>query len=236
MRKIVPHLAALAVIAACAWLALWQLERAGEKRELLERWHAREPVPLQTLTPPYDVPLPVRTGVGNWVPDRQLLIDNRIREGRTGVHVLTPWRAGDGRLFLVDRGWAAWPARSEPLPDPAPARDSAEIRGVLDAGPDVGLRLGDVRIPDDPDWPLLVTYFDAERLAEAYGASLQPVVIKLDPDHRSHLTGDSWQVVTFGPDRHLGYAMTWTSIAIVVALIWLGLSIRGTRRREDEEP
>ena len=233
MRKLLPHLAALAVIAACIWLTLWQLERAGEKREILQRWHAREPAGLRMLSPPYDPPRPVETGVGNWVADRQLLIDNRVREGRTGVHVLTPWRAPDGRLFLVDRGWAGWPARTEPLPDPEPAGDSTAIRGVMTTGPDVGLRLGEVRLPQNPDWPLLVTYFDAESLRALYGDALQPVVIQLDPAHPAHLTGDPWKVVTFGPKRHVGYAMTWTSIAITVGLIWLGLSIRGLKRRED---
>lgn len=236
MRTLLPHVAALAVISACIWLTLWQLDRAGEKREILQRWHAREPVELGMLSAPYDVPLPVETGVGNWVADRQLMIDNRVRQGRTGVHVLTPWRAPDGRLFLVDRGWASWPARTEPLPDPAPAGDSAALRGVLTSGPDVGLRLGDVELPDDPEWPLLVTYFDAEPLRALYGPSLQPTVIQLDPGHPAHLTGDRWQVVTFGPKRHLGYAMTWTSIAIVVGLIWLVLSIRGLKRREEGEP
>lgn len=239
-RNVIPHLAAIAVIAACAWLALWQVERAGEKRDLIERWNDRAPVRLAALAQPYSLPQPI-TGVGIWDPNRQVLIDNRIRNQRTGVHVLTPFRTADGRLFLVNRGWADWPARSAQLPDPEVARLSVdngergglavEIEGVLNAPPGTGLRLGEVDIDGDQGWPLLVTYFDHAELSRLFGETLQPAVIQLDAVHPAHLTGEPWKVVTFGPDRHIGYAMTWTSIAIVVAAIWLALTIRQARRR-----
>lgn len=240
IRNLIPHLAALAVISGCAWLAQWQVDRAEEKREILERWNDRAPRRLETLESPYSLPQPV-AGVGILDSRRQILIDNRIRDQRTGVHVLTPLRTSDGRLFLVNRGWAAWPARTLQLPDPGLVESATgsgptevgeiEIQGVLNTPPGTGIRLGDAEIRSDADWPLLVTYFDHGVLAELFGNDLQPAVIQLDPEHPAHLTGDPWKVVTFGPDRHIGYAMTWTSIALVVAAIWLVLTIRQNRRR-----
>jgi len=240
MRNLIPHLAALAVIAGCAWLAQWQVERADEKREIIERWNDRAPVGLETLAQPYSLPQPI-SGVGNWDGSRQILIDNRIRNQRTGVDVLTPLRIADGRLFLVNRGWAAWPARTEQLPDPdlgehAPESADAgarevEIQGVLNTPPGTGVRLGDTETRIDEGWPVLVTYFDHGGLVELFGDDLQPAVVQLDPGHPAHLTGDPWKIVTFGPDRHIGYAMTWTSIALVVAAIWLVLTLRQARRR-----
>jgi len=230
MRAVVPHLAALVVVASCAWLAQWQVERADEKREIIERWHDRAPVALEQLEKPVTMPQPV-TGVGIWQPDRQILIDNRIRDRRTGVDVLTPLRLPGGRLYLVNRGWAAWPSRSSQLPDPAVAQGTTRIRGVLNTPPGTGVRLGEARTPPGSDWPILVTYFDHDRLAELFGSALQPAVIQLDPAHPDHLTGDAWKIVTFGPERHIGYALTWTTIALVVAGIWLALTIRAARRR-----
>lgn len=230
MRSIIPHLAALAVVAGCGWLAQWQVERAEEKREIIERWNDRAPVPLETLERPYTLPQPV-VGVGIWDPDRQILVDNRVRGQRTGVHVLTPLETRDGRLFLVNRGWASWPARTSDLPDPGLDRPEADIRGVLNTPPGTGIRLGEAEIDSDAEWRVLVTYFDRDVLARLLGDDLQPAVIQLDPGHPAHLTGDPWQVVTFGPERHIGYAMTWTSIALVVAGIWLVLTIRQARGR-----
>jgi surfeit locus 1 family protein len=229
MRTLIPHLAAAFVIAGCAWLTAWQVDRADEKQRILTAWHEREPVAIDAVAAPFDLPRPV-SGVGNWREDRQLLIDNQVRDRRTGVFVLTPWEVGDGRVFLVNRGWAPWPSRSAPLPDPPVTAESGAITGVLNRGPAVGARLGQAKVPENPDWPLLVTYYDADRLATVYGERLQPAVVQLDPDHAAHLTGDEWRVVTFGPDRHLGYAMTWATIAIVVAGIWLTLTVRTLRR------
>lgn len=229
-RALIPHLAAALVIASCIWLAQWQVERASEKREIIARWHDRNPVALNELETPAALPQPV-TGVGIWQPDRQILIDNRIRDQQPGVDVLTPLRVPDGRIFLVNRGWAAWSSRSSQLPDPAVTRRSIEIRGVLNTPPGTGVKLGEANAQPGPEWPILVTYFDHDRLAELFGTALQPSVIQLDPAHRDHLTGDAWTVVTFGPKRHIGYALTWATIAIVVAGIWVALTIRAVRRR-----
>ena len=229
LRAILPHLAALVVIAGCAWLAQWQVDRAAEKRELIERWHERRPVALASLEAPFSLPQPI-SGVGIWQPDRQILLDNKIRERRAGVFVLTPFVFSDGRMFLVNRGWAAWPSRSGPLPDPGVGQQKREIRGVLNNPPGTGLQLGESEIRLDDSWPLLATYFDYQQLISLFGNALQPAVVQLDPSHADHLTGDAWKVVTFGPKRHIGYALTWTSIAIVVAIIWLALTIRQRRR------
>jgi len=232
IRLLVPHLAAVLVIASCIGLMQWQFDRAEYKQQLVERWTQREPLPLETLGPPYDPPQPVTT-TGYFGGDRQILLDNKVRDSRTGVFVLTPWRTAEGRLFLVNRGWASWPARSGPLPNPAAPTTSLDIKGVLNDPPGVGARLGGTTAIDDhEEWPKLVTYFDLDRIRTALGQELQPLIIQLDPDHPAHLTGDRWNIVTFGPERHLGYAWTWASIALVVMLLWLTLTVRLMRSRK----
>lgn len=149
VRNTIPHIAAIAVIAACIWLAQWQLERAAQKRVILDKWNNQAPVELATVTRPFDLPQPV-TGVGIWDPDHQILLDNRIRDQRPGVQVLTPFRLPDGRIFLVNRGWASWPSRSDELPDPAITNTRGDagpnipgdILGVLNNPPGTGVRLG----------------------------------------------------------------------------------------------
>jgi len=113
------------------------------------------------------------------------------------------------------------------------AQKKRRIQGVLNNPPGTGLQLGESKIRRDNGWPLLATYFDYQQLINLFGNALQPAVVQLDPSHADHLTGDAWKVVTFGPKRHIGYALTWTSIAIVVAIIWLALTIRQRRRRRE---
>jgi len=240
MRTWIPHLAAAGVIAACIWLTLWQLDRADQKRDLIERAEARAPEALARLSAPYDLPRPV-VARGVWLAQRQVLLDNKVREHVPGVFVLTPLRLTDGRVFLVNRGWAGWSDRSAPLPDPRPRAatnggDSVRISGVLNRAPGVGARMGRAS-GDSTGWPRLKTWLDPASLEPAFGREPEPAVIQLDPNDPAHLTGDDWVLVTFGPERHLGYALTWSCIAVVVAGLWLGLSLRQRRGRirESEE-
>lgn len=231
MRRLIPHLAALAVILGCIALTRWQLDRAEQKTQLLAREASRAELSLATLAAPFDLPQPI-TARGRWLGDFQLLLDNRIREHRPGVFVLTPFELDDGRIFVVNRGWAPWPERSAALPDPRPPADTAvEIRGVLADAPGVGARMGAADSDPGAGWPRLQVWFDPAPVAAEVGASIPQAVIRLAPDDPGHLTGDAWQLVTFGPERHRGYALTWASIAFVVGLIWLTLSFRQFRAK-----
>ncbi|MDT8439168.1 MAG: SURF1 family protein [Wenzhouxiangellaceae bacterium] len=223
----------MAVIAACTWLTLWQLQRATDKEQLLARFHGRAVVELAALSAPLSLPQPVRLA-GWWRPARQVLIDNRIREGQPGVEVLTPLELDDGRWVLIQRGWASWPARDQALPDPRPPQTDpgrpVQLTGVLNHPPGVGVRMGEATSTEQ--WPRLLTWFDLESLRAAFGPTLLPAVVQLDPNHPAHLTGDAWPLVTFGPERHRGYALTWATIALVVTGIWLVLSLRARRNRQ----
>lgn len=235
MRRLIPHLAAAAVIGACIWLTLWQIDRAGQKRALLERAGQGQPVALADTRG--DEPLPLRIrAVGNWRPERQILIDNRIRNGQPGVFVLTPLEIDDGRVFLVNRGWASWPARGAELPDPSPGAVRTELSGLLNTPPGVGARIGPGRAPSanvdqEPPGPVLMTWLDPDATRTALGHEVDTRVVQLDPQHPAHLTGDAWKLVAFGPDRHLGYALTWATMAATVALIWIILGVRQWRRQ-----
>jgi len=69
-----------------------------------------------------------------------------------------------------------------------------------------------------------MTWLDMDVVARALGRNLAAHVVLLNPDHPAHLTGDAWQPVTFTPERHLAYAWQWITMAVVVFLVWAGLS------------
>jgi surfeit locus 1 family protein len=228
LQSLIPHLAAAVVVAACLWLMSWQIDRAEDKRQRLDAVANAVTLDLSQVTT--ETPTPVRIqSIGRFEPDRQLLLDNQVHQRQPGVHVFTPWRLNDGRRILVNRGWAAWPDRQPPRPDPRPPATD-RIEGLMTAPPEVGLRLGEGSALDAANWPNLATYFDAVTVADLYGPDLLPAVVQLDPGHPAHLTGADWPITTFGPERHLGYAFQWGLMAAVVAAIWVGLTAR-TRRR-----
>ncbi|MBY6205390.1 SURF1 family protein [Halomonas denitrificans] len=234
VRALVPHIAAAFVVGACLWLMTWQLDRADDKRARLAEVADAPTRPLAELDPATATPTRV-AGRGRFDGDRQVLLDNRVFNRQPGVHVLTPWVLDDGRIVLVDRGWAAWPDRSAPRPDPV-APPTERIAGLLVDPPEVGLRLGETAPLDPDDWPNLLTYHADGPLRAVFGDALLPQIVQLDPAHPGHLTGADWPVVTFGPERHIGYAVQWGLMAAVVAAIWIVLTLRARRRATTRKP
>lgn len=228
LQKIIPHLAALAVISGCAWLASWQIERAEFKRELIDRHESMSTLSLNETTAVESLPIRI-SATGRWHESRQVLLDNQVLDGQAGVFVLTPFELPDGRIFLVNRGWAAWLSRQEDPPNPPVESPDGTVTGILNEPPRVGRRPGGHDALAGDSWPLLATWYEHAELTSHLGAQLRRPVIQLAPEHPAHLTGRPWVITSFGPERHLGYALTWATMAVTVFIIWLALSVRSRR-------
>jgi len=224
---LVPHLAAILVLNLTVRLAFWQLDRADEKAELLERWARSEAVSVESK-PLADLPdLSIVTARGRFEPDRHVLLDNQTRNNHPGVHVFSLFTPANGAApFLVNRGWQPWFRTSGEWPEFETSSELVEIRGRVTRPPQTGLRLGEA-LPLDPDrWPNLMTYLELEQVRKVFGDRLADRIVLLDPDHPFHLSGDEWPRVNMGPDRHRGYAFQWAAISLAVLVLWVGLSLR----------
>jgi surfeit locus 1 family protein len=106
----VPTIAALIALSLTLSAAYWQYGRAKYKTQLREQYHARLAMPPLHLND--SIPQPdaasfrkVRVS-GQYVPDKAILLDNKVREGVPGYEVVAPLRiAGSDRSVLIDRGW-----------------------------------------------------------------------------------------------------------------------------------
>lgn len=230
-RRVLPHLAALAVLALCLKLALWQMERAEQKDELLDEWE-RAPAATLDRDDSIEPALYARvTASGHFDSEQHVLLDNQTRNMHPGVHVFTPFRpTGSDRVWMINRGWQPMPERSI-LPEFETVSDEVTIHGRVSERPRVGLQIGAAEPLDADNWPNLMTYFDIDKIRQVLGDQVQDRVILLDPEHPAHLTGDEWQPVTFGPERHRAYAFQWMTIGAVVFIIWLTLTIRSFRQQ-----
>lgn len=228
----------IAVMAAFVFvrLGLWQLDRHAEARE---RDAAREvqldrpPVPLGALL--------ARTGPdvsaedlewrrvhlsGHWHFAGEVLIRNRMHEGRPGVHVVTPLRTGpDGAEFpvLVLRGWLPAPDAMNPGPIPEAGAQSERVASVVgvvrpsredaglpmlpagegsDARPSfaaIDVEAIEAEAPDTVDYPpYFVQLLPADDDADSDRAGPEPVPLPEPGD---------------GP--HLAYAVQWFAFAVV---------------------
>lgn len=231
-------LAVLLLLPVLLSLGFWQLDRARQKAELQAAFAERSrwpPAPLDGLDTADRNSLYRRViATGYYDNGHQVLLDNQLREGQPGYHVLTPLRLADGGAILVNRGWTPLGESRQTLPNIAVTVEAITVNGWLAQPANPGLRLGDAAGADQ-NWPRVTPYIDYERLAAILGYPLRPALILLEPnqpqgyirDWRPHFGG-------FGPERHQGYAVQWFALAVTLVILYLATHVRRISAKSNE--
>ena len=208
-----------AALSVLVLLGLWQLQRAQEKQMLVDRYEARmnaKSVQVsQTRMAPGVEYFPAQVK-GHFETQYQILLDNRVHEGRVGYDVLTPFRIQNGHMrILVNRGWVPMgPSRSRLPVLEAPGQARA-ISGHLYRPPERYFSL-EKMIPTlaDKVWQNL----DLERFQTEASYPLQPYVLRLDDGLPGAYQRFSPHYPDQWIDRHRGYAVQWFGLALVLLI------------------
>ena len=227
-----PLLVTVVLFPVLVALGLWQLERAAEKRALVDRWQAAAEGAARPLTEAMAAEGASRfapvTIKGRYDTGHQLLLDNRIHGNRPGFHVLTPLHLRDAeRAVLVNRGWVPMKSSRRDLPEPPVPEGSVHLRGTLTDAPGNGIRLG-AADAGRGDWPKVVQYVDPARLGDQLGYPVMSRVVRLAPEAEGGFVRDWGEgpPVAFGPERHVGYAVQWFALAATLLGIFLVVNLR----------
>ena len=222
--RLVPTLAMVLFVALTLSLSRWQSHRAAEKRELQARMESRlaEPPLLLTGAVADAGPLLFRRvrAVGEWIPEGQVFVDNRVEGGRAGFHVVTPLRLrGTREAVLVNRGWiertSAYPA-APVVPVPA---GTVEVAGIATLPPQRYIELSSETVTGNV-WQNL----SLERYARATHMALLPVLV-LD-DHPAPGLTAVHETPDAGVAKHVEYEFTWLALALTAAVLWVALNLR----------
>jgi surfeit locus 1 family protein len=221
---LVPTAAAGALIALTLWLGNWQLGRADEKRErqgLLEARLNDTPVRLAGAGPTAQSLMYRRVrATGRWMADRQFFIDNQIRNGHAGFHVITPLAIeGGSAAVLVNRGWIPRSVDYPRAPTVVVPEGVVEVAGTASRPPARYLELSKDQVSGDV-WQNL----SIERYAAASGLALLPVVVLQDP--ASPALAAVREVPDAGIAKHMEYAFTWFSLAATAFTLWIVLNVK----------
>jgi surfeit locus 1 family protein len=212
------------MIALTVHLGRWQSDRAEEKAARQATFDARSRETALVLggsSGPAEALLYRRVRVsGRWVPEGQIFIDNRIEQGRAGFHVIAPLRIdGSDRAVLVNRGWTPRTAEYPAAPRIPPPSGAAEVTGLASLPPQRFLELSGDTIAGNV-WQNL----SLERYAERMRMPLVPVVVLADKPAEG--LDAVREQPGFGIARHREYALTWFSLAALVAFLWTFFSFR----------
>lgn len=219
-RRVAPGAAGLFFVSLFVSLALWQLDRAAEKKELLSRFESgggySRSIDFESLDA-FD-----RIEVfGQYEPGRQILIENIPLEGRVGYYVITPLRlTANDSLLLVNRGWIPKTSQNGPLPDLGIDSAGSTVRGLAGNLPRVGIRPGEA-FEGQAAWPRIAVYPDLDEVATQLEEPVLPAVLLLGENEPGGYLR-RWQPNVSGPATHYGYAFQWFAMAcaVVVLLVW----------------
>ena len=211
------------------FLGFWQLQRADEKAQLAQTYEARRQLPAAAFDPEMAQQaadalryLPVNLQ-GSYLPGRDILLDNRIHQGRFGYQVVSPFRlAGSNDLVLVNRGWIEGDRSRQVLPEVPMVASTVVISGTVYVPPGEPYLLAEQLYVDR--WPLLLQALEMEKLApllaKTSAARLFPYVLRIDPEQAGALLV-SWQVINVSPQKHQAYAVQWFAMAAALAALFI---------------
>lgn len=225
-----PTLAAVAGVALTVSLGCWQLGRGQEKTALGARIEqfAREPVISVSTRELSATSVELRRVEtrGVFEPKYMVLVDNRLRKGMPGYHVVMPLRLGEDRYVLVNRGWvAAGPDRGR-LPQVATPRGEITVTGLAVVPTQRFFELS-ASVAEGRVWQNLTL----GRYREAMPIAIQPFLIQQAPEGAPDdgLVRE-WQPPDLGVDRHYGYAFQWFALAAAILVFWLVTHVRAKRK------
>lgn len=218
LQRYVPPVAAIVAVVAFVNLGLWQLDRAAEK-EARQALFSEETGyrPLASIDEPVEF-----AGVeakGRLLAERQILIDNIVKNGRLGYYVITPLEySRSAPLLLVNRGFIERSAVTSDEDALDVAADRMPIRGRIGRLPRVGVRGGPGIADPGAGWPQVAVYPTADEISEVLDRDVMPWILLLSPDDEQGYLRD-WRPEGSGPSTHYGYAFQWFAMAVAVIAI-----------------
>lgn len=218
---ILSHLFAVAVVVTFVALGFWQLDRHDERAARNATVKARSDLAsvevgaaLREADEPEALRFRTVSATGTF-GERDLLVDNRSKDGLPGAWVLTPMALDDGTTLVVNRGFQFSDGGSV---DPAPAPTGpVAVEGTVTEWEDdsCGVRT------DDAGGPVGMACLRRSAAEEAFGSEVLPVVVQSqtsDPAGSDLLVPVPAPELDAGP--HRSYAFQWFAFAVIVAIVY----------------
>jgi surfeit locus 1 family protein len=207
-------------------LGFWQLHRFDEKHLLEAKFAAGEKMAPIRLPQAQDLSHINYEAVqleGHFDNAHSFLLDNQFYNHQVGYQVITPFLAeNNSQWVLINRGWVATGNNRKILPKIPFVLGKVYLKGFLyrpKKNPFISNQL------EPAAWPQRVQHLDAPMLAHYLHRPLYPWLILLDPKNPYGFIRN-WQPTTMKATMHMGYAVQWFSMAIVLFIIYLGIHLK----------
>ena len=229
-RFFIPAFLIIATLALLITLGFWQLDRADEKRAIEDQIANANAGDVQLITSLellsnkeyYHVHLQ-----GSYIEDKQFIYDNQIVDQIPGYYVLTPFvLKGDSRAILINRGFIPWNGRRDQIAD---IDIGAKITGVKVqiSKPVKRIELKGSQIKQD--FPVLIQTLDLDEMSAIASLDFASIVGLLSPESENGFVR-KWEPYTGSIERHIGYAIQWFLMALVLSIIGVRLALKQRKK------
>lgn len=157
---------------------------------------------------------------GHFIANKNILLDNQVLKGQPGYRILTPFQLLENNIaVLVDRGFIPWGQDRSKLPLIPDIPELMHITGRV-THLSQGFLLKEEPSPNETRWPLQVQTLDYVKLSSKLEQKLYPFLLQL-PQNSPYIFQNMPHSLGLTPERHLGYAIQWFTMAIAILIYYL---------------
>jgi surfeit locus 1 family protein len=230
LRFFLPSILITATFAFLVSLGFWQLDRADEKRGIEASIKQANTGSVELIMEEgdllnkeyYEVRLQ-----GKYLSDKQFIYDNQIVNQVSGYYVLTPYALdGQSKAILINRGFIPWNGRRDKLADIFIEQDAREVKVQISKP----IKRMELKSTDSGiEFPVLIQSIDLEEMSEIAGVDFSNVIGLLDDNSQDGFVR-KWEPYTGSIEKHIGYAIQWFLMALVLAIIGIRIGIKQRKK------
>lgn len=214
-------------------LGFWQLSRYEQKLSLEQAYearHALEPLTLEQLQHQEDPLYMPFTVSGHFDPERYFLLDNQIFQGAAGYELLMPFLTDEGQWLLINRGWIPAGQRQQ-LPEITTDPAHLVLTGFAYKPLGKPFMLGEDTWSEG--WPKRIQAYNREKVSAALGEPMPGFYLVLGGG-QAQAEQVRPMVVNLKSGKHMGYAVQWFAMALVMMLLYGFHMIRSGRNNNNK--
>lgn len=233
---IVPTIVFLLILPILLRLGFWQLDRAEEKRILIELFKQQNELGPLSLTGKLETDdiLNYRLAQvsGDYNSNKLIFIDNKIHQGKTGVYVLTPFKLKNSEYsILVNRGWVPMGFDRSSLPKVKTPQGELKLDGKLKIITEKPFTVGN-QFQSNEGWPALMQWINIEEIEKKSALKLLPYIFLLNDKEQSGFVRN-WKPVVMQPEKSTSYAVQWFALALALTIIYIVVNLKNESELED---
>ena len=221
----------LLVFALLIKLAVWQLDRADQKDIRLAKMASYQQQDAMNLSRIMALKmqlkeenqealndLPIHLS-GHFNNQQRFLLDNQVYKGRLGYRVVQLFEDKEsGLTVLVNLGWVQGSIDRTFIPQ------FKEVEGLVSFRGNVRILEPSIILQDqilkNEHWPQRIQSIEINKISKLLEKPLVPFIVYVDNKEELGYV-KNWVPIVMPPEKHLGYAFQWFSLAIAWVMLML---------------